>query len=100
MSKEAAGAFLKAIHDNPALKEQIGAQGLEGIRLPENEKKLLDIATKMGYSFTAEELTAAATPAGPPPMESGELSDEDLRLVAGGTAKDSGEKPPYINNTA
>ena len=84
MSKEVAVAFLKAVQEKPDLKAQVRAEKLEENQSPENQKKLLSIASKAGYSFTIDELTAAARSVAAKRVESGELTEEDLEKVAGG----------------
>lgn len=84
MSNEAAVAFLRAINDKPELKEQLRARKIEENQTRENQKSMLDIAAKAGYSFTVEELTAAARTLAAERMESGEISEEELEKIAGG----------------
>ena len=84
MSKESAIAFLNAVSENPALKQQLLAEKLQENQSPENEKRLLDIAAKAGYTFTIAELTAATRSLAAKRVESGEISEEDLENIAGG----------------
>ena len=88
MSKEAATAFLKAIEDKPELKEQLRAQKLNERDSPENEQKLLDIATRAGYNFSIMELASAARSLATKRVEPGELSEDELEKVAGGRGCD------------
>jgi len=84
MSKQAAVQFLKAIDETPQLKQQIKSQHLEQNQSPENQKKVLDMASKAGYQFTAEEFTAAVKDRSKQRIQAGEISEEDLEKVAGG----------------
>ena len=84
MSTEAAAAFLKAISEKPELKQQLRTRKIEDNQT-ENQKKLLDIAAKAGYSFTIEELTTAAKTLAAQQVESGEISEEELEKIAGGS---------------
>ncbi|HVO42676.1 MAG TPA: Nif11-like leader peptide family RiPP precursor [Aggregatilineales bacterium] len=82
MSKEVALAFFEVVDKSPDLQRQI--KPLDEHESPDNIKKFLEIASKAGYTFTVDDLSAAAKVRAGKQVQSGELSEEDLEKVAGG----------------
>ncbi len=83
MSKETALAFFGAVEKSPDLQRQI--KPLDEHESPENIKKFIEIAAKAGYTFTVDDLSAAARARAEQQVRTGELSEDDLEKVAGGS---------------
>jgi predicted ribosomally synthesized peptide with nif11-like leader len=81
MSKEAATAFIEKAQNDSQLQEKLRDLG-SGAKLED----VLDVAAATGYQFSEPELLSAgkelAETTGRP--AEGELSEEELELVAGG----------------
>ena len=73
MSKEAIAKFQEAVRTQPALLEKVKAVGSD-------VDALVALAGEAGFVFTRDELMDAAQ------AKKGELSEEQLQKVAGGTA--------------
>jgi predicted ribosomally synthesized peptide with nif11-like leader len=82
MSTETALAFFAAVDKSPELARQI--KPLDENESPDNIKKFIEIASKAGYTFTVDDLGAAAKKRAESQVSSSELSEEDLEKVAGG----------------
>jgi predicted ribosomally synthesized peptide with nif11-like leader len=72
MSKESVSEFFLAVSSDETLQEKLAAA-----TQPEN---FIKIAQEKGYRFTTEELFAVISE-----QNNGELNDEELNTVAGGT---------------
>jgi len=80
MSVESAKAFLERMKSDSAFRESVvGAQ---------DDAERNKLVVEAGFEFTKEEIDQARS------EFQGELSDEDLRLVAGGTCRGAGVPPP------
>jgi predicted ribosomally synthesized peptide with nif11-like leader len=75
MSKESVEAFVKRLSDDKQLEQQLQAEAKD---VPDQVAVLVSLANRNGFEFTAEEFLAA--------VPEGQLSDEELEGVAGGTA--------------
>lgn len=73
MSQEAIAKFQEAVRTQPALLEKVKAVGSD-------VDALVALAGQAGFVFTRDELMDAAQ------SKKGELSEEELQKVAGGTA--------------
>ena len=72
MSKSEVERFSKDVQADTKLQEELKKAGTD-------EKAVVSIAKARGYDFSAEDLKAYAE------SKKGELSEEDLQKVAGGT---------------
>ena len=102
MSLVSAREFAKLVMRNEEIGRQVVAV-TAGKTQPEAARAVSDLAASAGYEFTPEEgyLVSQEALAGIPPAGSGELTEEDLELVAGGlTVTYGGASGQYIaNNT-
>ena len=89
MSVENVKAFYEALQKDTELQEKVNAADAAYTGDAENKAAaaaaiILPIAKEAGFDFTAEELLEAA--AGAAKKEDGEISEDELEAVAGGTA--------------
>ncbi len=83
MSKETALQFLSAVERSPELQQQLKSLQED---TPETIKRVIEMAAQAGYTFCADDLRAAARSRAEQQMQTGEISEEDLEKVAGGTS--------------
>jgi len=75
--------FIAMAKDNPAVLEELTA--FEGQSYDAAGAGMVALGAKHGFTFTADEVTEALDEAvANRALESGELSDQELELVAGG----------------
>ena len=81
MSKDAVAGFIEKVDKDAGVQEALTAavQGQEN-----HTAAIVDYAAALGYDFTAEEFTELIDAVSQ--YQHGDLSDEDLDRVAGGTA--------------
>ena len=89
MTKQACAEFFAKINTDAALQQDF----LKAIEGKEDESMLMDAAhsvvevgTKYGYDFTADEVAQTLKEKAAMEGEGGELSEEALEMVAGGRA--------------
>ena len=86
MSMENARRYVADMKENGGLAARIEARIDKSAPKEEQLSAFLAAAKDEGYEFTAEELREAVTAADGKPA--GELSDEELEAVAGGSANE------------
>ncbi len=93
MSQEAALEFLHVVANAPVLHDRLKELDIKR-ESPEDQKKLMEIAAEVGYSFTMDEWRAEAKQIAIKQQEaywsSGELSEEALEAIAGGSKGNCG----------
>jgi predicted ribosomally synthesized peptide with nif11-like leader len=72
MTQQSAIAFFTHVEQNPTLKQKVQAAA--------SKQELFKIAQEAGYSFSADDLKAISKES-----ESGELNEQELETVTGGT---------------
>lgn len=81
MSIEAANKFLEKVLQDSQFQEEL----VKALETKNNRQAVSEFANSKGYQFTGEELMIEIKKRQKAAIDSGELSDEELESIAGGT---------------
>jgi predicted ribosomally synthesized peptide with nif11-like leader len=98
MSRQAVQAFATKLQQDETFRKQV--QAVLAAAQQRSTAELLNVAAGAGFAFTEAELTAAVQEQLKQRYAAGELKDEDVLQVAGGTVLYRGDVDAFARNTA